>query len=72
MYADAKEDIDMKISVLRDFRLLDRRCRRKERQIREILGRCISREQMDNKLHDVLAGRTTLDALIIKECRIYA
>lgn len=72
MYADAKEDIDMKISVLRDFRLLDRHCRRKERQIREILGRCISREQMDNKLHDVLAGRTTLDALIIKECRIYA
>ena len=72
MYADAKEDIDMKISVLRDFRLLDRRCRRKERQIRELLGRCISREQMDNKLHDVLAGRTTLDALIIKECRIYA
>lgn len=72
MYANAKKDIDMKISVLKDFRLLDGRCRKKERQIREILGRCISREQMDNKLHDVFAGRTTLDALILKECRVCA
>ena len=61
------EEIDEKISLLMDFHILNRRTTRKEREVRYILSKCKNRERMDTKLHDVLAGRITIDDLIRKE-----
>lgn len=60
-------EIDYKISVLRDFRILDRRMKKRESEIRYILKHCDSVIQMDNKLRDLLCGRISIDDFIDKE-----
>lgn len=58
--------VSLKIMVMRDMKILDRRKKKKEKQLREILGRSTSEVQMDNKIRDVIVGRVSVDDFIRK------
>ena len=55
--------VSKKIDLLMDFCIL-KGYGEQEKLVRELLSRCTNEIQMDNILHDVLVGNTTLDKLL--------
>lgn len=59
-----KEMIDEKIQLLKDFGLFSNKIKKERRAVISILATCNSEIQMEQKLHNVLHGKETLDDLI--------
>ena len=61
-----EDAIEMKIEVLKDFCILNRRTGRQEQTIRKILSTCKSEYELDRKLYSVLHEGTPIDEFIRK------
>ena len=62
--ADTLENIiAKKVHLLHDFCILEDDDDRED-IVKDVLGRCTNGMQMDILLHDILVGKTTLDAML--------
>jgi hypothetical protein len=62
-----KTIIREKIALLEDFRILQKKKDPRKKIVREALKQCGSEIRMEQMLHDILVGRTTLDAVLQKK-----
>lgn len=53
-----------KVSLLKDFCILSRKKDPREKAVKTALKQCGSEFRMEQMLHDVLVGRTTIDAVL--------
>jgi hypothetical protein len=61
------EIIREKVSLLRDFCILKGNKDPRTAAVKEALKQCGTELRMQNMLHDVLVGRTTLDEMLKKK-----
>lgn len=56
--------IEEYITILTDMGYLNRRTPKREKLIRDILGRCKDEYEMSRKLHDLYVGDLTIDEFV--------